>query len=273
MAESSMWWDTTGVGDGPLAGYTEAQVEEFFRDVFTGDDYATLGVLPNVGNELAVTTATNQVTVASGGAWVYGHYYPNTASQNVAVTSPSVGTTGVRVVLRGSWAGQTVRATVIKNTDGTSAVPAATQTAGTTWDITLATGTITVGGSLSLTDARSFLRMPTALVYRRQGGSATDWSVAGTTNYTPRSTKTQVGCVTVTYTSGTGTATVTFPSAFGQVPHVYPTVYNAGSSTKRKILPSIESVTTTQVVIRVYLTDEGTGSSNVDVFWEAIGDE
>jgi hypothetical protein len=271
MAEFSLPWDTGSTGDGASA-FTEQQIKEWLRDTFTTDRYTSEGVLAGVGNQLACTSATNQVTVASGAAMAYGTYYQNTAPTAIAVTSPVGGTTGLRVNLRVVWSTQTVRAVVVKNTDGTSSTPALTQTAGTTWDIPLATGTITTGGAITLTDARDYCHFGAALVYRRQGGGA-DWTTPGPTNYTPGGTKWQPGSVTVTYTSGTGTASVTFPSAFGQVPHVQLTVYNAGSSTKRKILATVESVTTTTLVIRVYLTDESTGSSTVDVFWEAIGDE
>ena len=271
MAERSQPWDTNGVGDGPGAGYTEAQTEEFFRDLWTGDRYATDGVLAGNLNELACTSSTNQVTVATGAAIVYGKYYQNTASLALAVTSPVVGTTGLRVVLRVNWSAQTVRATVVKNTDGTSAAPAVTQVALTTWDITLATGTITTGGSISLTDAREFCHVPTALVHRRQGGSASDWSVAGTTNYTPGEVFRQLGVVNVSFSSGTGTATVTFPVAFSQPPIISLTVHNAASSTKRKLNATIESLSGSTLVIRVYLTDGSTSSSSADVHWTAEG--
>lgn len=271
MAERSQPWDTNATGDGPSGGYTETQTEEFFRDLFSGDRYTTDGVLPGNLNQLAVTSATNQVTVASGAAIVYGKYYQNTSSLNTAVTSPTTGTTGLRVVLRASWAAQTVRVTVVKNTDGTSAAPAATQTAGTTWDITLATGTITTGGSISLTDAREFLHMPTALVHRRQGGSATDWATAGTTNYTPGEAFVQVGAVSVSFTSGTGSQAVTFPVAFSGIPVVLLTVDNAASSTKRKLLATIETVSASSLTIRIYMTDESTSSSSATVYWLAVG--
>lgn len=348
--ESSIPWDSTGVSvDAPITGYTETTTKKFFRDVFTGDDYATAAISPNVGGELAVTSAANQVTVASGGAWVFGTWYPNTSSVNVAVTSPSVGTTGLRVTARADWVAKTVRATVTKNTDGTSAVPAATQiepvdkaitgatnatpivitvvghgyatgnsvritgvlgntAANGTWtitstgtdtfslntsvgngaytsggtstlltgvvyDVTLATGTIQTNGTISLTDARTFVKMPTALVFRRQGGtSTTDWTVAGTTNHSPSETNHQLGVASVSYSSGTGTAAITFPVAYAGPPLVFLSVDNEASSTKRKLTASIEgSPTTTGFVARVYLTDEGTGSGTAKVNWEAYG--
>ncbi len=272
MAERSQPWDTTGTGDGQSGGYTETQTEEFFRDLFSGDRFATDGVLPGYSSELAVTATTNQVTVAAGAAVVYGKYYQNTASLAVAVTSPVVGTTGLRVVLRVNWTAQTVRVVVVKHTDGTSAAPNVTQVAGTTWDITLAVGQVTTGGTVSVTDAREFLHMPTALVYRRQGGSASDWSSAGTTNYTPGEALVQEGVINVSFSSGTGTATITFPQAYAAPPHVSGLVINnASSSTKRKLNVTVESVSATQLVVRVYLTDGSTSSSSADVHWEVVG--
>lgn len=271
MAERSQPWDSTGTGDGGASGYTETETEEFFRDLITGDRYASEGVFPGVLNELAVSGTTSPVTVATGAGMCYGTYYQNTSALTLAVTTPTVGTTGFRVNLRASWAAQTVRATIVSSADGTSAIPALVQTAGTTYDIPLATGTITTGGSISLTDAREFIHLPTALCYRRQGGSSTDWSTAGTTNYTPGEALIQVGSVSVSFTSGTGTQAVTFPTAFSQPPIVMLTVFNATSSTKRKLLPTIEALTATTLTIRVYLTDEGTTSSSSDVYWMAIG--
>jgi hypothetical protein len=120
-------------------------------------------------------------------------------------------------------------------------------------------------------DALEFCHVPTALVYRRQGGSSSDWSTAGTTNYTPGETWRELGVVAVSFTSGTGTATVTFPVAFAQPPIVSLTVHNGGSSTKRKLNATIESLSASQLVVRVYLTDGSTSSSSADVHWTAEG--
>lgn len=112
-------------------------------------------------NELAVTGAASPVAVNTGAALVDGIPYENTASVNQAIATPSVGTTGHRIVLRASWAAQTVRITDIASADGVAAIPAAVQIAGTTYDITLATLTITTGGVITLTDARSYLHYTT----------------------------------------------------------------------------------------------------------------
>jgi hypothetical protein len=62
------------------------------------------------------------------------------------------------------------------------------------------------------------------LIYKRQGGSSTDWSATGTTNYTPgTSTKIQAGICDVVIGSGSddGSTTVTFPAAFSKKPIIF----------------------------------------------------
>ncbi|MBK9711568.1 MAG: hypothetical protein IPO81_09630 [Kouleothrix sp.] len=273
MAERSQPWDSTGVGDGALTGYTEAQLEEFFRDLFTSDRFAAEGVLAGVGGELAVTAGSSLVTVAAGAGMTYGKYYQNTAAQNVSITKPNVGTTGLRVNLRVDWSAQTTRAYVNRNTDGTSAIPALVQTPSTTFDIPLATGTITTAGVVTLTDVRDFCHYPTALVYRRQGASAADWSQPGTTNYTPGEALIQCGSATVTWSSSSTSnlLTITFPQTFTQPPIVLLTCFGNGSSTGSRVNFSVETVAAGSCTVRGYLTDESTSSSPRIVFWVAIG--
>lgn len=165
MAEKSLFFDTNGTGDGASA-YTETELFDWVRRSF-GE-----GVLREYGNELAVTGTSSPVAVATGSANVYGSPYENTSSVNVAISTPVIGTTGHRIVLRKSWASQTVRITKISSSDGVSAIPAATQTPGTTYDVTLATLTITTGGVITVTDARPFAQYQTNHV-KRNGDNMT----------------------------------------------------------------------------------------------------
>lgn len=159
MAQSSIFWPTSGVGDG-AAQYTDAQLFAWLRRTFLRS-ITTEGVHAGHLNELACTGAVSPVAVNTGAALVDGIPYENTASVNQTIATPSVGTTGHRIVLRANWAAQTVRITDIASADGVAAIPAAVQIAGTTYDITLATLTITVGGVITLTDARSYLHYTT----------------------------------------------------------------------------------------------------------------
>jgi hypothetical protein len=153
MAEKSLFWFTDGfdgsTGDG-AAPYTEEEFRGYNAALF-GE-----GVIADAGNELAVTGTATPLAVNTGRAQVAGFHYFNTASVSLAVTTPSVGTTGGRVTLVASWAAATVRLAIKLNTDGNAAIPALTQTPGTLYEIGLASFTVTTGGVITLTDTRAF---------------------------------------------------------------------------------------------------------------------
>lgn len=159
MTEFSMMpWETqTGTGDGANS-YTQDQSNEFFR-LFDVRDPSVEGVNFGVWNELAVSGVATPLSVASGAGVCYGRYW-NSSAVNLTVTTPTVGTTGGRVVLRATWATNTIRLAVKMSADGNATIPALTQTAGTTWEISLATFLITTGGVITVTDDRTF-RKPT----------------------------------------------------------------------------------------------------------------
>jgi hypothetical protein len=159
MSEGSRFWTTNNTGDGPTAGYSAANFQQFVRETFMTNPAAE-GVLYGVGNALAVSGTSSPVAVNTGAALVYGFYYYNDASLNVAVATPAASTRIDRIVLRVSWAAQTVRVTRIAGVEGAGVAPAMTQTANTTWDIPLATVSITTGGVITVTDARTYLKHP-----------------------------------------------------------------------------------------------------------------
>lgn len=159
MAEKSMLWATGTSGDG-TAAYTEAETTRLFKSL-VGNDPATEGVLFAVDGNLAVTGTASPLAVNSGAAFVNGYFYWNTASVNVVVTTPVIGTTGGRVVLQMITANKTVRIALIMSSDGVPGYPALTQTDNVKWEISLADFTITTGGVITLTDARGWIHMPT----------------------------------------------------------------------------------------------------------------
>lgn len=98
---------------------------------------------------------------------------------------------------------------------------------------------------------------------RRQGGSSTDFSIDGTTNYTEASVAIQVGVTTIT--TGSVNTSVTFPVAFSEVPLVLTTYYDKAGN---QILKSeIRTPTTSGFTI---VTD-GSGTVNGAVNWIALG--
>ena len=155
MAEKSLLWDTNGTGDGTGTGYTETDMIQLFRSLFTRSSNMG-GVVPDYLNELAVSGTSSPVSINTGAGLCYGIPYWNTASVTVAIATPAVSTRVDRIVLRADWTAQTVRITRIAGTEG-AGTPAMTQSAGTTWDVPLATVSITTGGVITVTDAREWL--------------------------------------------------------------------------------------------------------------------
>lgn len=157
MTEKSFIWDTGGGGD--ASPHSEADTALMFGAML-GDRQtsANKGVIRGVLNSLAASSpGAGQVRIASGAAIIDGHPYYNTANVDFNPVTPSVGTTGMRVVLRCSWSAQTVRLQVLASADGTAAIPAMTQTPGTTYDIPICSFTKSTGGVIaSLADNREF---------------------------------------------------------------------------------------------------------------------
>lgn len=145
MTESSRFWNTNGIGDGAETGFDRQAIASWARQAFgMGED----GILETVGETLAVSGSSSPLSLATGAALIDGMLYENTTPLNLSVTTPSAGTTGGRVILRADWTAQTVRAEVLLNTDGNSAIPALTQTRGTTFEFSLATFQIQTDGTI-----------------------------------------------------------------------------------------------------------------------------
>lgn len=156
MTQESIFWPTSAIGDGISTGYSSDQWQWFNRMTWLNDP-TTQGVALGYLNSLEVTNPAGvTLRVATGGAIVYGFPYRNTADLDFGLTTPIIGPTGWRLVLRADWETQTVRADVLQSADGVAAIPAVTQSAGVTWEITLATGTITVVPVVAITDGRVF---------------------------------------------------------------------------------------------------------------------
>jgi len=399
MTQKSWPWSTVAaLGDGATQ-LSEADSRLFLATWFGVQNPATEGVSKGVGGELAVTGVASPLSVASGSGVCYGLYINDAALATAAIATPAVGTTGGRVVLQTNWGGTggalqaMTRVAVKKSADGVAAIPALTQAVGTTWEISLATFTITTGGVIALTDDRTF-RKSTALAthfaplavltaslaanvvsfakmvqsaaaglsvvgrsansagdfaeivagtdghvlrrsgttlgfgtlvaasyaalsvvtaaindlavttgkiandavddtkagarvlqfYRRQGASATDWSLVGTGNQTPVAVRMQAGSVKAVITAGLtmGQVTVTFPVAFSNKPIVIQSVQSAYQSGAAAVAVKIHTLiqdgqdsglSTTQAVINVMMDVVLGYNLDVDLSWLAIGPE
>ncbi len=156
MAEKSIFWTTGATGDGATA-YTQAEVIRWMRQLWLADDTEE-GVQKGYENDLEPTGAATPVAINTGAAIIYGFPYWNTASVNVAVATPAGNTRIDRIVLRASWAAQTIRITLIAGAEGSGIPPAIVQTDGVTWDLKICQVSITTGGTITLTDERDWVR-------------------------------------------------------------------------------------------------------------------
>jgi len=147
---------------GDCGPYTQAHLhDQFFRSVLgaTGDR----GVVRGWRDELLVSGTSSPLSVATGGAVVYGTIHDSDAAVSVSIPTPSTGNSRYdRVVAQRTWSTQVVR---IARVSGVAAavpvVPALTQTANITWEIPLATVFIDDAGAITVTDTRAFCAYPT----------------------------------------------------------------------------------------------------------------
>lgn len=110
-------------------------------------------------------------------------------------------------------------------------------------------------------------------LYRRQGGSSSDWSTAGTTTYTPGAVRKQVGAVSLAFSGHSQrSVSVTFPTAFSNVPVVVVSLeLVSGSTSEPFYTPVLYNVTASG--FDVYVTHPSTVSGTWYVHWEATGPE
>lgn len=153
MAERSIPWGGTVIGHaGP---YTDDDWSDIWRKLFVYDR-AKQGILLDYTGELAVSGIASPISVATGAALVDGKFYESDTAVNVVVPTPTVATRYDRIVLRKSWAAQTVLIARLEGVEGAGVPPAVTQVDGTTWEISLATVEVTIAGVITVTDVRNY---------------------------------------------------------------------------------------------------------------------
>ena len=160
MAERSRFWDGTALGDAVAVGQTHLH-DQFFRSIINGN--GNRGPLLGWRDDMLVSGASSPITVAAGGGCVYGMLYDADEAMSVSVPTPSSGFSRYDlVVLRRDWSVQTVRVARVAGTAGMApAVPSLTQTAGTIWEVPLATVLIDSAATITLTDTREFCAFTT----------------------------------------------------------------------------------------------------------------
>lgn len=288
MTESSKFW--AGISTGDAGPYTDDMFSDVFALLFQSD--RTLqGPIYGVLSQLAVSNPSGQtIRVASGAALVDGKIYTNTSNVDFTGAVPASGTNYYTIVLRKNFAAQTVRVDILG--PSTTSAPAVTQTDGTTWEISIATVTITSAAVVTVTDTRKFChhseQVDTAHIESeavdyskvgnrvpylaaRRGNSSSDWSAPGSTAYTPTKTRMYAGVVNVvTGGNWNGNVSVSFGSAFSNVPIVLTGLLLNASTFD--VVTLVMAVTSSGATIGWTKTG-GAGSPglNFDITWIAIG--
>jgi hypothetical protein len=126
--------------------------------MFQGDR-TTQGYISGYRDGLAVSGSATPLNVGAGAAMVDGFPYELTAGTTIAVPTPVADTRIDRIVLRASYAAQTVRLSRVAGIEG-GGTPALTQTENTTWEIPLAVISVNTGGAIAVTDARVAINAP-----------------------------------------------------------------------------------------------------------------
>jgi hypothetical protein len=169
-----------------------------------------------------------------------------------------------------------------------------TQTIDTLWEITLATLTITTGGAITVTDGRSYCYMPTLVttenldadcvddtivgnrvpaLTKRQGGDATAWAAAGTTDYTPTTIRMQCGVKSHAHAGvASGYVDIFFFPAFSATPIVVARLIGSNVSTE---LITLATYTIAEYCQVRWATADGGASeaASTEFAWWAIGPE
>ena len=148
--ENSLFWRTAGIGDGPVDGYSQDELTEWQRMLYNQDP-SVEGVTTDYLDGLLVTTPdVATLRVASGGGIVYGFPYRSIDNIDHALETPTLGSTGWRIVLRADWEARTVRGALLQSADGIVDIPAMTQVAGYIWEIALARGIVNNTGAVTI---------------------------------------------------------------------------------------------------------------------------
>ena len=136
--------------------------------------------------------------------------------------------------------------------------------------IVLATGVTAAGTAVTaahMNHIEEGIEDASMLSIVRQGGSATDWSVAGTTNYTPVAKTMQFGSA---LSSGNIPVQVTFPLPFADPPLVFVTCNNDATGAPC-IIPILYYVTANGCELYAYEISTATYVSAFRIYWQAIG--
>lgn len=269
MAEISYPWDGIDIGDAlAYAPYFADDWCQMYQDMLAMD--GSYGVFPHTANQLeaSLTALDSPCIIETGAALVAGQYYRNTAQVAIVIPRPIADIRFDRIVLQRTWATKLTRLARVEGVEAAGAPVALTQTIGTLYEIPIAIVEVPVAGDMAITDdrqMRGWIDMA-----GRQGGSATDWNLAGTTNYAPGTVMVQCGNV---QSDAGGAVGITFPVPFSAVPLVLLTTDDGTSLTAWIGSATVNGWTGGIIVHQANPAAPHVNAVSKTVSWLAIGPE
>ena len=155
MAPKSGFFTTNGTGDAGT-GYSLTDWQRMLKMLYLSDATVEAVIQGYVSDCNCTITGANQATVAGGGAVVNGYWYDEPSSTAFTVASVSLATRKDLIVLKLDTTAQTIRLAYKSGTEG-GAVPGVTQS-GSTWEVAIWEVWMAVGGTITLTDRRHYLK-------------------------------------------------------------------------------------------------------------------
>jgi hypothetical protein len=225
-----------------------------------------------VNGLLAASLAGSTVNIATGIGMVQGWNFVNdaTVAFDFAADPGNASATDLIVLERGDPATNlTVRLARVKGAASTLATVTQSEAL---WQVAIAQVPLSAGGlPTSVVDVRRFVGQ--VMSYRR-GGSATDWTVQGTTDYMVGNVKMVAGVRRLTVLAGNASATAAFelPLAFVNYPMVFTSIGFDAFSFEAYVTYYFTPVGTGQLNLVLTLINGAVGANtNYDVNWLAVG--
>jgi len=254
MTERSWYWRGLITGDASLAPYNNDEWSDNIR-ILLEADRTVASIIGGYLNNLQVYYASGTtVYLFSGAAIVDGKLYVNTDNISFAITVPGAGVNTYRIVLRKSWAAQTIVAARLELLGGPG-YPVLTQNDGVIWEVPLANITVAPGPVVTLVDARRYL-------------NTSQYRDLSSMNLT-KDNRQKMQCGVVRWTGGAssnGNVTVTFPQPYDIADSIV-VVSHLGNFNVNLVT---NSPNTTQFTI--YWEDrDGATHTQVDIAWIVMG--
>jgi hypothetical protein len=258
MAEQSMFWPTTGTGDGVSGGYTDARLKTIWKAALGN------GVLQYLNKLEATGTGTSTLAVNTGAAVVEGYLYENDSSASIATASLGSATYGLYVIANEDASALAVSRSVAGTTVAAKSTRLAlNSTTPAQPNIKIAT-VVTSGGSITSITAENnrFASSRVKTVGSSTlalGERTTNQSIANATN-----TVVTFGSVTnsdyVTGVAGTGVFTVKESGAYSVHSH-YAYTYNATGL--RATFIAVNGSVISETVMVITATAAGTANTEI----------